>query len=55
MFKFFKKKNKTENNSHLILKIAALLIHTAKIDENYSSLEKKNYQRYNFNLGSRNL
>ena len=41
MFKFFKKKNKTENNSHLILKIAALLIHAAKIDENYSSLEKK--------------
>ena len=42
MFKFFKKKNnKNENISHLILKTAALLIHTAKIDENYSSLEKK--------------
>ena len=40
MFKFLKKNNKTENNSHLILKTAALLIHTAKIDENYSSLEK---------------
>ena len=41
MFKFLKKKDKTTNNSHLILKTAALLIHTAKIDENYSSLEKK--------------
>ena len=41
MFKFFKKKNKTENNSHLILKTAALLVHAAKIDENYSNLEKK--------------
>ena len=42
MFSFFKKKNnKTENNSHLILKTAALLIHAAKIDENYSNLERK--------------
>mgnify|MGYP001335539709 FL=1 len=41
MFKFLKKKDKTTNNSHLILKTAALLIHAAKIDENYSSLEKK--------------
>ena len=42
MFNFFKKKNnKTENNSHLILKTAALLIHAAKIDENYSNLERK--------------
>ena len=42
MFKFFKKKNnKNENISHLILKTAALLIHAAKIDENYSNLERK--------------
>tara|TARA_B100000401_G_C52333530_1_gene497491 strand:+ start:69 stop:497 length:429 start_codon:yes stop_codon:yes gene_type:complete len=42
MFSFFKKKNnKTESNSHLILKTAALLIHAAKIDENYSNIEKK--------------
>ena len=42
MFSFFKKKNnKTESNSHLILKTAALLIHAAKIDENYSNLERK--------------
>ena len=42
MFNFFKKKNnKTESNTHLILKTAALLIHAAKIDENYSNIEKK--------------
>ena len=42
MFKFFKKKNNNnEEISHLILKTAALLIHAAKIDENYSNVEKK--------------
>ena len=42
MFEFFKKKNiKNRNVNHLILKTAALLIHAAKIDENYSKIEKK--------------
>ena len=42
MFEFFKKKNdKNANVDHLILKTAALLIHAAKIDENYSKIEKK--------------
>ena len=36
---FFKKKNK-ENKSDDLIKIAALLIHAAKIDQNYSSKEE---------------
>ena len=41
MFKFFKNKNEIKNqNSDLVLKIASLLIHAAKIDENYTSKEK---------------
>ena len=35
---FFKKKNETSNNNILIV---ALLIHAAKIDENYTEVEKK--------------
>ena len=42
MLNFFKKKldNKNENNN-LMLKTASLLIHAAKIDENYTDIEKK--------------
>ena len=36
---FFKKEKKNEDNN--LVKIAALLIHAAKIDQNYSSKEKK--------------
>tara|TARA_B100000029_G_scaffold292208_1_gene285765 strand:+ start:2292 stop:2720 length:429 start_codon:yes stop_codon:yes gene_type:complete len=42
MLNFFKKKNKNiENNSIDPVKIAALLIHAAKIDENYTEKEKE--------------
>ena len=41
MFKnFFKKKEKENSNEKNIL-IIALLIHAAKIDENYTGVEKK--------------
>ena len=40
MIKFFKNKNKNDMDSSLI-KITALLIHAAKIDENYTEKEKK--------------
>jgi len=42
MFSLFKKKNEAENDeSHLsLISIAALLIHSAKIDENYTDKEK---------------
>ena len=40
MFKnFFKKKEKNNQDSNIL--IAALLIHAAKIDENYTEIEKK--------------
>ena len=41
MFKFLKNKTKKKDqNSDLILKTASLLIHAAKIDENYTNVEK---------------
>ena len=41
MFKFFKNETKDKKkNSDLISKTASLLIHTAKIDENYTTKEK---------------
>ena len=43
MFNLFKKDNENKNNdNHLsLISIAALLIHSAKIDENYTEKEKK--------------
>ena len=43
MFKLFKKKNSIgniQNNNELLSKTASLLIHAAKIDENYTNKEK---------------
>ena len=41
MFKLFNKdKEKNQDNSNLATKLAALLIHVARIDENYSNKEK---------------
>ena len=41
MFEFIKNKSKKKDqNTDLILKTASLLIHAAKIDENYTSKEK---------------
>ena len=39
--KFFKKASKNENLNHKNILIAALLIHAAKIDENYTDDEKR--------------
>ena len=39
MFKLFNK-GKNQDNSNLAIKLAALLIHVARIDENYSNKEK---------------
>ena len=48
---FFKKKeNKTENN--FLVKICALLIHTAKIDENYTNSEEEIIKKTLLELGS---
>ena len=48
---FFKKKeNKTESN--FLVKICALLIHTAKIDENYTNSEEEIIKKTLIELGS---
>ena len=48
---FFNKNNKEENTSNLV-KIAALLIHTAKIDQNYSIEEEKIIKKTLVSLGA---
>ena len=41
IFKFFKKNNEKPNSNEESINIACLLIHAAKIDENYTSEEKE--------------
>ena len=51
---FFKKKeNKTESN--FLVKICALLIHTAKIDENYTNSEEEIIKKTLLELGSNEI
>ena len=47
---FFKKKFRKNKDNHFI-KVAALLIHAAKIDENYSDKEAKIIQQTLINIG----
>ena len=55
MFKFFKNKNnKNDQNNNLILKTASLLIHAAKIDENYTDTEKSIIKETLINLEPKN-
>ena len=48
---FSKKREKSDNDSYLI-KIAALLIHAAKIDENYSYQEEEIIKKTLLDLGA---
>tara|TARA_Y100000816_G_scaffold81970_1_gene56134 strand:- start:91 stop:519 length:429 start_codon:yes stop_codon:yes gene_type:complete len=50
---FFKKTDK-ENNHEYLTKIAALLIHAAKIDENFSSIEKNIIEQALLKIGANN-
>ena len=55
MFKFFKNKNSSEtttNDDKLLSKIASLLIHAAKIDENYTNKEKLIVEKTLLELGA---
>ena len=55
MFKFLKKNNnKTKENEQLLLKTASLLIHAAKIDENYTNKEKSIIKETISNLDANN-
>ncbi len=52
MFSFFlKNKDNESNKDNLYVKTAALLIYAAKIDENYSDIEKKIIKTTLVNLG----
>jgi uncharacterized tellurite resistance protein B-like protein len=58
MFNFFKDNKNSENNSinneDLLTKTASLLIHAAKIDENYSDKEKEIIKKVILELGAKN-
>ena len=49
---FFKKENKNDNKD--LAKVAALLIHAAKIDENFENEEKKIINQALLKLGAKN-
>jgi len=52
MFTFFNKDKEEDKNINPYIKIAALLIHAAKIDENYTEKENKIIIKALINLGS---
>ena len=54
MFNFFKKEKDFENNNISIKSLAILLIHAAKIDENYTEKEKEIIKKAIMKLGSDN-
>ena len=56
MFKLFKKKNSIDNiqnNNELLSKTTSLLIHAAKIDENYTNKEKEIIKKTLLELGAK--
>ena len=52
MFKKIFKREKKENSNNKNILVAALLIHAAKIDENYSDIEKKIIREALINLNN---
>ena len=56
MFKFFKNKDSVDSskdNNNLLIKTAALFIHAAKIDENYTNKEKEIIKKTLIKLGAK--
>tara|TARA_B100000579_G_scaffold376326_1_gene341733 strand:- start:29 stop:448 length:420 start_codon:yes stop_codon:yes gene_type:complete len=53
MYNFFKEKDKSEIENPLV-KIAALLVHVAKIDENYTEKEKEIIRKAMVELSQKN-
>ena len=51
MLNFLKKKD-NENNDNLLTKIGSLLVHAAKIDQNYTKKEKEIIKKTLINLGA---
>tara|TARA_B100000029_G_C16964046_1_gene737389 strand:+ start:71 stop:493 length:423 start_codon:yes stop_codon:yes gene_type:complete len=54
MFNLFKKKDSNENKSLSLLSVASLLIHSAKIDENFTEKERKIIKDVLIELGADN-
>ena len=54
MFNFFKKEKDSEKDSFSIVALASLLIHAARIDENYSEKEKEIIKQTLLKLGADN-
>ena len=52
MFSLFKKKETKEKNNLSLVTVASLLIHSAKIDENFTDKEKKIIQEVLIEMGA---
>tara|TARA_Y100000590_G_scaffold467268_1_gene645621 strand:+ start:3212 stop:3634 length:423 start_codon:yes stop_codon:yes gene_type:complete len=52
MFKFLQKKEKVNQKDNLTLSLACLLIHVARIDQNYSTKEREIIKQTLLNLGA---
>jgi len=52
MFSLFKKKETKEKNNLSLVTVASLLIHSAKIDENFTDKEKKIIQEVLIGMGA---
>jgi len=52
MFKLFKKKEKNSDSNVSLIAIASLLIHSAKIDQNYSLKEQEIIKKALLNMGA---
>ncbi len=55
IFNFFKKDKINKKNNISIISLASLLVHVAKIDENYSEKEKEIIKETLLKLGANNL
>ena len=53
MFSFFKNKNIDRNDEDIFSKVASLLIHIAKIDQNYTTKEKEIVSKTILKLGAK--
>ena len=53
MFNLFKKDKSEKKNNLSLIAVASLLIHSAKIDENFTENEKKNSKKCSNRNGSK--
>ena len=53
MFNLFKKEESNESNSLSLIAVASLLIHSAKIDENFTEKEKQIIKKASIEMGAK--